>query len=423
MESWQMSSIDVARGVRARAFSAQEATRSVLQRVTEVDPGVNASAEAFLTAGEVIGARSRMTAPVDPADGWSAEEAGPRKEHHGQLHRPCGRATVTAAIGTVPLGSSPLSVSAFVFGAGGIGGVGSSPATRGFGLSPEDGSDRLGEAAALGVTTIDTADSYGDGASEATVGRWVRDAADERTVIMTKAGITYDGGTPPTNLSAEYLRQQCAQSVERLGRVDVFLAHAPDPRTPWPETVQALSDLQGEGVISAWGVCNVGLEALSTILRAADERGRTRPAVVQNRFNLLDRHGETTVLPLLMSEGIAFTPFSPLAGGILSERYLDGAVPQPGSRLAATEQVYYRGFRSKANLERIEELRELGRDREASVSGLALAWLRQHPAVTAPIVSPRSPDQWEAVTEAAALRLGQDDWDTVSRLFAPDGFQ
>lgn len=323
-------------------------------------------------------------------------------------------------IGTVPLGLSPLSVSAFVFGAGGIGGVGSSPAARGYGLTSEDGLDRLGEAAGLGVTTIDTADSYGGGASEITVGHWMRDTPDERVVMMTKAGITYDSGTLSTNLSAGHLRRQFAQSVERLGRVDVFLAHAPDPRTPWSETVQALSDLQDEGAVSAWGVCNIGLDALQAILRASEEPGRTRPAVVQNRFNLLDRRGETTVLPLLMSEGIAFTPFSPLAGGTLSERYLDGGVPQPGSRLAATEHVYYQGFRSRANLERVARLRELGRSRGAGVSALALAWLRQHPAVTAPIVSPRSPDQWNAVTEAAALRLGEDDWDAVSCLFGPD---
>lgn len=164
-------------------------------------------------------------------------------------------------IGTVPLGLSPLSVSAFVFGAGGIGGVGSSPAARGYGLTSEDGLDRLGEAVGLGVTTIDTADSYGGGVSETTVGQWMREALDEGVVMMTKAGITYDNGTLSTNLSARHLRRQFVQSVERLGRVDVFLAHAPDPRTPWSETVQALSDLQDEGAVSAWGVCNVGLAA------------------------------------------------------------------------------------------------------------------------------------------------------------------
>ncbi|MGH3588644.1 MAG: aldo/keto reductase, partial [Pseudonocardia sp.] len=157
---------------------------------------------------------------------------------------------------------------------------------------------------------------------------------------------------------------------------------------------------------------------LESVLAAADARGFPRPVSVENRLNLLDRADEAELLPLVVAEGLGYTPFSPLAGGVLSERYLDGAAPEPGSRIAVAGHLYYRGFHTPENLEKVAQLRKLARERATSVSGLALAWLRDHPAVTAPIVAPRTSAHWGAVREAQDVRLDADEHARISEIFA-----
>jgi len=91
------------------------------------------------------------------------------------------------------------------------------------------------------------------------------------------------------------------------------------------------------------------------------------------------------------SQPLGYTPFSPLAGGVLSDRYLDARAPAPGSRIAVAGDRYYAGMHTESNLARVAALREVAERHGVSVSGLALAWLRAHPLVTAPIVSPSKP--------------------------------
>src|ERR1700753_3479443 len=107
--------------------------------------------------------------------------------------------------------------------------------------------------------------------------------------------------------------------------------------------------------------------------------------------------------------------FSPLAGGVLSGRYLDGAQPAPGSRIEVAGYRYYRGMYSPANLARVEALRDVARARGGGVAGLALAWLRAHPgAEIAPIVAPSTQVQWQAVREALAADVDDDLYDEVT---------
>ncbi|WP_242884234.1 aldo/keto reductase [Actinomadura litoris] len=319
---------------------------------------------------------------------------------------------------TLPLGTSGIRISEFVFGAGSIGGVGASASTRGHGLTPEQGFQRLDEAWDLGIDTIDTADSYGGGESEKTVGRWLHDRRPEGVVVSTKVGlISRPDGSRGVDLSRGHIEKRLARSIERLGRVDLFLSHVPDPVTPVEETVETFSRAQDEGRIRAYGVSNVDRAKLEAVLRIADERRLHRPALVENRLNLLDRADEADLLPLVRGEGIGYTPFSPLAGGVLSVRYLDGNAPEAGSRIAVAGDLYYKGFHSPENLAKVAALRDIAWERSTSVSGLALAWLRDHPAVTAPIVAPRTFAQWDAVHDAMAIRLGEEDHARVSDIF------
>lgn len=319
----------------------------------------------------------------------------------------------------VQLGPSGFEVSEFVFGAGSIGGVGTSSSTRGSGLTAEEGIERLNEAIALGINIVDTADAYGGGESEKTVGRWVKSRDSSDVVITTKVGlISKPDGSRGVDLTPEHINRQLDQSLERLGRVDLFLSHHPDPVTPVVDTVKAFSEAQEAGRIGAWGLSNVSAEQLETVLTTADALGLHRPVSIENRLNLLDRKDEAELLPLVLEHGLGYTPFSPLAGGVLSERYLDGAVPEKGSRIAVAGDMYYKGFHTPENLERVAELREIARELGTSVSGLALAWLRDHPAVTAPIVAPRTSAHWDAVKDAESLRVDSSTHARISDIFA-----
>lgn len=307
------------------------------------------------------------------------------------------------------LGTTGIEVGDFVYGAGSIGGFGSSPALRGQGLTAAEGRRQLDAAAARGIRVIDTADAYGGGESERVVGRW---QPGHDVLVATKVGNVPDRGG--VDLSAGHIRRQVRASVERLGRVDLYLTHQPDPDTPLAETLTALAGLVAVGTIRAYGCCNVDRPGLERILDAADRAGLPRPGWLQNSFNLIDRADERDLLPLLAAEGLGYTPYSPLAGGVLSDRYLDGARPAPGSRAAAGDVGY---ALTGDVLARVRTLARHAAGHGVSTAGLALAWLRSHPQVTAAIVAPRTDDQWRAVDEALALDLDEPAATAVGALF------
>jgi aryl-alcohol dehydrogenase-like predicted oxidoreductase len=317
---------------------------------------------------------------------------------------------------TVPLGRTRVTVSEFFFGAGAIGGIGSSSATRGLGLSPARGVLRLDEARARGITVVDTANSYAGGESERVVGSWARSAGASDTLIATKVGNIVEPGQTAVDLTTAHITRQYTRSLVRLGRIDLYLSHAPDPSTPLDETVHAFAALVAGGHICAWGCSNVTADELADLLSAADAAGVPRPGWVQNGFNLLRIAEEREVLALVRSEGLGYTPYSPLAGGVLSDRYLDQRAPRADSRIAVAAAMYADAY-TPANLQKVAMLARIARRRSVSTAALALAWLRSHPDVTAPIISPHTSDQWDAVDQACARHLDAETYREITATF------
>ncbi|MEU4673132.1 aldo/keto reductase [Amycolatopsis sp. NPDC023774] len=319
---------------------------------------------------------------------------------------------------TSSLGDTGVEVTRFVYGAGSIGGIGGAATTRGLGIDSADGLRRLNEAYDLGIRTIDTADSYGGGESERTVGRWLAEQPRDDVVVLTKVGGIVRPDQTDVDLSGPHVERQLAESIRRLGCVDLYLSHAPDPRTPIEETLTAFAAAREAGLIRAYGVSNVDAGLLDAILDVAAKRSLPRPACVQNGLSLLNRADERDLLPLAAAEGIGYLAYSPLAGGVLSDRYLDGTAPGPGSRIALAGDRYYAGMHSAENLIRVGALRDLARDNGISTAGLALAWLLAHPAVTAPVVSPSAETQWQAIREAVGADLDDTLFAAVSAVFS-----
>jgi aryl-alcohol dehydrogenase-like predicted oxidoreductase len=313
------------------------------------------------------------------------------------------------------LGRSGIEVSRIVLGCGNFGGIGSAPAFFGAGETEAEAHALLDAAWEAGITAFDTADAYGGGRSETYLGNWLRSrggAVRDGLFLTTKTFAPMrEGGD--RGLSRDRIRRQLESSLTRLGveRVDLYLAHAPDPQTPLEETIGAFAELVQEGTIRAFGGSNVDRAWVEEALRHG------RVDCVQNSFSLLERADERGVLEVCVREGIAFTPFSPLAGGWLTGKYRRGEEPPPGSRMTMRPEAYCAYLRDDRVFDGLEALETHARDRGTTMATIALAWALAHPSVTAIVVGPRRPEHLRPALEALELELSPVERDTLVELF------
>jgi len=312
------------------------------------------------------------------------------------------------------LGGSGIRVSRIVLGCGNFGGIGSAPAFFGAGETEREAHALLDAAWEAGITALDTADAYGGGRSETYIGSWLSGkgaAVRDRIVLTTKTYNPMQAGGD-RGLSRARIRRQLESSLQRLGveAVDLYLAHAPDPETPLDETIGTFAELAQEGKIRAYGGSNVDPPWLEEALRHG------RPACVQNAYSLLDREDEGGVLDVCAREGLGFTPFSPLAGGWLTGKYLRGEEPPPGSRMTMRPETYEH-LRDERVFDGLEALEAQARERGTTMAALALAWALAHPHVTAVVVGPRRPDHLRPALDALELDLPPAERDALTELF------
>jgi aryl-alcohol dehydrogenase-like predicted oxidoreductase len=309
------------------------------------------------------------------------------------------------------LGASPLDAPRLMLGCGNFGGVGSAPEFFGRGQSEEEAFAVMDAAWELGITWFDTADAYGGGRSEESIGRWCRSRG-VRPEITTKTYNPMSSGAD-RGLSPARIERQLASSLERLGadRVELYLAHEFDPDVPLAETVGAFEELVGRGAIGAYGVSNFDLSELERAAEAGP------PACVQNSYSLLDRADERAVLPLCAALRIGYVAFGPLAGGWLTGKYRRGAPFPAGSRMTQRPEPY-RAFVRDEVFDALETLKRMAAERGISMAGLALAWLLAERRLTAAVVGPTRPDHLQPVREALSHPLGADERDELSRVFA-----
>ncbi len=314
-----------------------------------------------------------------------------------------------------------VATSEYLFGGASIGGVGSAPSRVGLGMRTDEALERLDEGYELGIRGIDTANSFAVGESERVIGRWRDERERADVLVVTKVGNVVERGQDEVDLSAGHISRQLALSLSRLGSIDVYLTHGNDRRTPLEETVTAFAEAIDTERIRAWGCSNVTVREAEGWMLAADRAGLPRPALMQNTFSLVAQQDSRDLLPLLATEGIAFAAFSTLAGGILSDRLLDGdpdelPVAPAGSRIDIAPAMYREVFTLPV-FARVRQLRSVARDLDVSTATLALAWVRAHPQVTACLVSPRRTAQWDDVTESLAVDLDEDVFERVGALF------
>src|SRR5918999_2449556 len=315
---------------------------------------------------------------------------------------------------SAPLGRSGLSVSRISLGCGNFGGIGSAPEFFGAGESREEAFALMDAAWELGITFFATADASGGGSSERWVGEWLRSrGADvcERIVLCTKVFHSVEGDPGDRGLAPARIRRQVEGSLVRLGveRIDLYLAHEPDPETPLEETLGALEELARAGKIGAFGLSQVDAAEVERALATA------RPECVQNSLSLLERASEALVA-VCARDGLAFTAFSPLAGGVLTGKYRAGEPPPPGSRLA-TRPGPYGALATERTLAGVDALARKAAERGVDAAALALAWLLADGRVTSVVVGPRRPAHLDAARRAVELGLARGGREELAALF------
>jgi L-glyceraldehyde 3-phosphate reductase len=251
----------------------------------------------------------------------------------------------------------------------------------------------------LGITHFDLANNYGPppGSAEENFGRMLRtDLVHHRDelIVSTKAGYDMWPGPYGDFGSRKYLLASLDQSLRRLGLdyVDIFYHHRPDPETPIEETMGALAQAVRSGKALYVGLSNYNHTQTARAIAILRELG-TPCLIHQPRFNLLDRWPEAELLPLLEKEGIGCIPFSPLAKGLLTNRYFNGI---PADSRAGHDPRFLRPEHvTDAVLAKTHKLDEIAKARGQTLAQMALAWLLSRPAVTTVLIGASRPSQVE----------------------------
>jgi L-glyceraldehyde 3-phosphate reductase len=273
------------------------------------------------------------------------------------------------------------------------------------GLDPfENGRAIARRAFDLGVTHFDLANNYGPppGSSEETLGKLLKQDFGpyrDELVISTKAGWGMWDGPYGDFGSRKYLVASLDQSLKRMGLdyVDIFYHHRPDPETPLEETMAALDYIVRSGRALYVGISSY--QPMQTRHAAKILRELGTPCLIhQPSYNMFDRWVEEGLLDVLEQEGIGCIVFSPLAQGLLTDRYLNG-IPE-GARATKTERVWLTRDDVSATISKVRRLTEVAWKRDQKLAQMALAWVLRKPQVTSALVGASSVTQLETNLKA-----------------------
>jgi L-glyceraldehyde 3-phosphate reductase len=276
-----------------------------------------------------------------------------------------------------------------------------------------------------GVTHFDLANNYGPpaGSAEINFGRIFAEdfrAHRDEILVSTKAGYLMGPGPYGEWGSRKYMLSSLDASLDRLGLeyVDIFYSHRPDPDTPIEETMGALATAVHQGKALYVGISNYSPEQTRTAAAALADRGV--PLLIhQPSYSMFNRHVENGLLPVLDEVGAGSIVFSPLAQGLLTDRYLDGTVPADSR--AATSRFLSGSQLDETYLRRARALNDIAAQRGQSLAQLAITWVLRHRQVTSALVGASSVaqlDQNIAALDAAPLTA--DELTAIDR-FAVDG--
>jgi Predicted oxidoreductases (related to aryl-alcohol dehydrogenases) len=274
-----------------------------------------------------------------------------------------------------------------------------------------------------GITHFDLANNYGPvyGSAEENFGRILKKglgAYRDELIISSKAGYDMWYGPYGEWGSRKYLMASLDQSLKRMGLdyVDIFYSHRPDPNTPIEETMGALADIVRQGKALYVGISNYDDQQTAAALAVLKEH-RVPCLIHQPKYSLLERCVEPKLLPLLEKEGVGVIAFSPLAQGLLTNRYLNG-IPE-NSRAAKSTGYLQRDQVTNEVICKVKQLNEVASKRGQTLAEMALAWLLKDPRVTSVLIGASSVTQlMDNLKSRDNINFSQEEIETIDNILA-----
>lgn len=266
-----------------------------------------------------------------------------------------------------------------------------------------------------GINFFDCANVYQAGRAEEILGKLIKDCRDD-VVITSKFYFPTSTDVNARGASRKHIMRAVEDSLRRLSTdyIDIYFIHRYDGRTPLEETLRALDDLASQGKILYTGASNFAAWQVAKGLGLSEKEGWARFACVQPMYNLVKRQAEVEILPMAQSENLGVTPYSPLGGGLLTGKYIPHKRPQSG-RLVESK-IYKTRYNQDWMFETAERFAELAKKQNCHPASLGVAWVASHPAVTAPIIGARNPEQLEKSIQSLEIDMTPELRNAISAL-------
>jgi aryl-alcohol dehydrogenase-like predicted oxidoreductase len=283
--------------------------------------------------------------------------------------------------------------------------------------------DIIDRAIDSGINFLDTANVYSRGRSEEVVGKALkRNGKRDSIVLATKVHGRMDDEDP--NAAGNHRRhviEQCEASLSRLktDHIDLYQIHRPDSRIPIDETLRALDDLIHAGKVLYAGTSTFAAWQVVESLWASKELGLNRFVTEQPPYHLLERRIERELVPVAQTYGLALIPWSPLAGGFLSGKYQREEASPEGSRYGLEPRRMGRNHFTREAFNVVEVVEAIAAEKGCTPGQVALAWCKEQPGITSPIIGPRTMEQLEDNVGATAVEITEEDRKRLDEVAPP----
>jgi aryl-alcohol dehydrogenase-like predicted oxidoreductase len=321
------------------------------------------------------------------------------------------------------LGKSDLKISVVTFGAWAAGGWMWGGADR------NNAIEAIRASYDAGVTSIDTAPAYGQGASEEIVGEAIKGLPREKLQLLTKYGLRWNSTKGSFYFKSkdnngrdidihkyagkESVIKECEESLRRMGTdyIDLYQIHWPDITTPIAETMEAVAQLIQQGKVKYAGVCNYNVEQVKEAQKTVN--------LVSNQvsYSMVKRDIEKDVVPYCMKNNLSILAYSPLQRGLLTGKMKPGYVFAPGDHRA--ELYFFKNENIKRTNALLDKIRPMAAEKKATLSQLVLRWTVEQPGITIALVGARDPAQAIENAKAMEVRLSKEEIDFINEELKP----
>ena len=257
-----------------------------------------------------------------------------------------------------------------------------------------------------GVNFIDISDIYAKGEAEKVVGASIKGMTRSNLVISSKLFWPMSENVNDRGLSRKHIMESIEKSLKRIGTdyLDIYFCHRWDPETEVEEIVRAMDDLIHQGKVLYWGTSVWSAAQIELAVSEANKFRCYRPTVEQPRYNMLDRHIESEIIPTCERHGMGLTVWSPLAQGLLTGKYNEG---MPSASRGATTN-WLKNDLTKENIEKVGRLSALAKELGITVGQMALAWTLRLPQISCVLTGATDPGQVDENMKASEIRLDAD---------------